>query len=169
MGARAETAPKSCSAGRLGECDLGFLPKNLTMQCQSLIANYHEVYGFACLPDVLWKSRLGPFIERHHELGQLLREASRTRSAKRSREGFVQIATTILSMEILASSFAGWSAICPEAAERARALLESNGGRLHTPLMEYYLYQPKYTSAATLATLAPPPDRGPWETAVQRT
>jgi hypothetical protein len=42
----------------------------------------------------------GPFIETHQELRQLLRKASTTRSAKKSNEGFVRIATTILSLEI---------------------------------------------------------------------
>jgi len=46
---------------------------------------------------------LGPFIERHEQLGQLLRRASRTRSARKSSENFLSIVATILSLEILAS------------------------------------------------------------------
>ena len=46
--------------------DFSFLPKSLTVQCRSLIESYHELHGYACLPDMLWKSRLGPFIETHH-------------------------------------------------------------------------------------------------------
>lgn len=139
--------------------DLGFLPKHLTRQCHSLIESYHEVHGFACLPDMLWKSRLGPFIERHQELRQCLRRASTTRSAKKSNEGFMQIATTILSLEILASSFAGWSAIYPEAGSMAIAILKRTSQSPHMPLMEFYLYPPKYVSSAAIATLAPPPSR----------
>jgi hypothetical protein len=139
--------------------DLGFLPKHLTRQCRSLIESYHEVHGFACLPDMLWKSRLGPFIERHQELRQCLRKASTTRSAKKSNEGFMQIATTILSLEILASSFAGWGAIYPEAGSMANAILKRNSQSPHMPLMEFYLYPPKYVSSAAIATLAPPPNR----------
>jgi hypothetical protein len=45
------------------------------------------------LPNVLWKARLGPFIETHREFSQLLRKASTTRSAKKSNAGFVRIAT----------------------------------------------------------------------------
>ena len=59
--------------------------------------------------------------------------------------------------EILASSFAGWGAICPEAAEVARELLKRIGNGQHMPLMEFYLYPPKYISSAAIATLAPPP------------
>ena len=139
--------------------DFSFLPKSLAMQCQSLIESYHELHGYPYLPDILWKSRLGPFIEAHQELRQLLRKASTTRSAKKANEGFVRIATTILSLEILASSFAGWSTIYPQPASRAKAILGRNVRRAQMPLMEFYLYPPKYLSAAAIATLLPPQNR----------
>jgi hypothetical protein len=107
----------------------------------------------------LWKARLKHFIEAHQEFRQLLRTASTTRSAKKSNEGFVLIATTILSLEILASSFAGWSAIYPEAGSMARVILQRKALSPHMPLMEFYLYPPKYISSAAIATLAPPPIR----------
>jgi hypothetical protein len=151
------------------DCDLSFLPRILTGQCKSLIESYHDVHGFACLPDILWKSRLGPFIEKHRELRQHLRKASTTRSAKKSHEGFVQIATTILSLEILASSFAGWSAIYPEQGTMARAVLMRNARGSHMPLMEFYLYPPKYISSAAIATLVPPQGRQPAEADLYRT
>jgi hypothetical protein len=146
----------SSTSEKADEVDLSFLPKNLTVQCRSLIESYHEVHGFSCLPDVLWKSRLGPFIEKQPELRQFLRKASTTRSAKKANEGFVRIATVILSLEILASSFAGWSAIYPEPGEKARTILKQNARTSHMPLMEFYLYPPKYISTAAIATLAPP-------------
>jgi hypothetical protein len=139
--------------------DFGFLPKSLTTQCRSLIESYHELHGYACLPDILWKSRLGPFIETHQELQQLLRKASTTRSAKKANEGFARIATTILSLEILASRFAGWSAIYPEAGSKAHSILRRNSRNSQMPLMEFYLYPPKYLSSAAVATLIPPPSR----------
>jgi hypothetical protein len=143
--------------------DFGFLPRSLTVQCQSLIESYHELHGYGCLPNILWKSRLGPFIETHRELRQLLRKASTTRSAKKSNEGFVRIATTILSLEILASSFAGWSAIYPQAGSRAQAILKRNMRSPQMPLLEFYLYPPKYLSSAAIATLIPPASRQPGE------
>jgi hypothetical protein len=158
----AELANVSGGAGlsdKTANLDFGFLPNNLIAQCRSLIESYHELHGYACLPDILWKARLGPFIEAHREFRQLLRKASTTRSAKKSNEGFVRIATTILSLEILASSFAGWSAIYPEAGTRAHAILKRNAGTAHMPLMEFYLYPPKYISSAAIAKLAPPPSR----------
>lgn len=151
------------------DCDLSFLPTNLTGQCKSLIEAYHDVHGFACLPDMLWKSRLGPFIEKHSELRQHLRKASTTRSAKKSNEGFVQIATTILSLEILASSFAGWSAIYPEPGAMARTILKRAARGAHMPLMDFYLYPPKYISSAAIAALAPPAGRQPSEAELYRT
>lgn len=150
-------------AEKTANLDFSFLPKSLTGQCRSLIESYHELHGYACLPNMLWKSRLGPFIETHHELRQLLRKASTTRSAKKSNEGFVQIATTILSLEILASSFAGWSAIYPEAGSSAQLILRRNMRTPQMALMEFYLYPPKYLSTAAIATLIPPASRQPSE------
>jgi hypothetical protein len=164
----ANDAGNTAFAGKTENFDLSFLPKSLTAQCRSLIESYHELHGYACLPNILWKARLGPFIETHWEFRQLLKKASTTRSAKKSSEGFVQIATTILSLEILASSFAGWSAIYPEAGSMAHAILKRNARSPHMPLMEFYLYPPKYISSAAIATLAPPPGRHPSEVELYR-
>jgi len=161
-------ARESSNLPRLENFDLGFLPGHLTRQCRSLIESYHEVHGYACLPDMLWKSRLGPFIEKHHELRHLLRKASTTRSAKKSNEGFVSIATTILSLEILASSFAGWGAIYPDAGDAARAILKRTARGQQMPLMDFYLYPPKYLSSAAVATLKPPPGAHPQEPELYR-
>jgi hypothetical protein len=169
MRAATAVAIESSNSHRIENFDLGFLPSHLTRQCRSLIESYHEVHGYACLPDVLWKSRLGPFIEKHRELRQYLRKASTTRSAKKAHDGFVRIATTILSLEILASSFAGWGAIYPEAGETACAILKRNGRGAHMPLMEFYLYPPKYISTAAIASLTPPPGRQSPEAELYRT
>ena len=158
----------AASAGMAENLDFSFLPKSLISQCQSLIESYHELHGYACLPDILWKSRLGPFIEANAEFRQLLRKASTTRSAKKSHQGFVRITTTLLSLEILASSFAGWSAIYPEAGSIARAILQRHARSPQTPLMEFYLYPPKYISHAAIAALAPPPSRQPGDAELYR-
>jgi hypothetical protein len=146
-----------------GSPDFAFLPQNLSGQCRSLIESYHGLHGYGCLPDILWKAGLGPFIETHREFRQLLRKASTTRSAKKSNDGFAQIATTLLSLEILASNFAGWSALYPQAASTARSILKRHTRISHTPLMESYLYPPKYISSAAIATLAPPTRHEPVE------
>ena len=168
MGFRTEVARKSQDSDRIESVDLAFLPGNLTRQCRSLIESYHEVHGYACLPDILWKSRLGPFIEKHSELRQFLRKASTTRSAKKAHEGFVRIATTILAFEILASSFAGWGALYPEAANVARGILKRAAQGAHMPLMEFYLYPPKYLSSAAIATLSPAGERQAGEAELYR-
>jgi hypothetical protein len=139
--------------------DLSFLPGTLMGQCRSLIESYHEVHGFASLPNMLWQFRMGPLIERHKELRQVLRKASTTRSAKKANEGFVQIASTILALEILASSFAGWNAIYPVAGEAARDVLRRNAHGSHMALMDFYLYPPKQISASAIASLVPPASR----------
>src|SRR6202158_5589373 len=168
VAAVANDAGHAALAGRTENFDFSFLPKTLTMQCQSLIESYHELHGYACLPNILWKARLGPFIETHREFRQLLRKASTTRSAKKSNQCLVPIATTILSLEILASSFAGWSAIYPEAGSMAQAILQRNARSPHMPLMEFYLYPPKYISSAAIAALIPPPGRQPNEAELYR-
>jgi hypothetical protein len=149
-------------AGSVAEAatfDLGFAPPSLSSQCRSLIESYHELHGYGCLPDTLWKCRLAKLIEGHQVFRQLLRKASTTRSAKRSNESFVEIATTILALEILASSFAGWSTLYPDAAAKAGVILQGYARSPHMPLMEFYLYPPKTISLAAIAALAPPANR----------
>lgn len=114
---------KASRQGLSDEVSMGFLPEALTRQCANLIENYHSVHGYRRLPDMLWRSRHRAFIQRDMVLSALLTQASRTRWAKKSNENFSKIATTILAMEILATSFAGWGRLFPEAAEKARALL----------------------------------------------
>ena len=144
--------------------DFGFLPKSLTSQCQVLIESFHALHGYSCLPDILWKAGLGPFIEAHGELRALLRKASTTRSAKKSNEGFVKIATTILSLEILSSRFAGWSTIYPLDALKSQEIQKVNARGRHS-LLEFYLYPPKYPNSAAIAALALP--RATYEADIQ--
>src|SRR5579872_7241020 len=118
------------------KADFGFLPENLVAQCRSLIEGYHDLHGYRLLPDILWKAGLGPFIETHREFCKILKKASTTRSAKKSNEGFVKIATTLLSLEILTSQFAGWATIYPQAASKADAILKRRARGAQTPLME---------------------------------
>ena len=133
------------------DCDPGVLPENLVRQCRNVIESYHASHGYFCLPDMLWKSRLGPLIESDPTLRKLLRTASTARSAKKANENFVTIAAMLLSLEILASSFAGWSGLFPEAANKARGVLKRNAVGL--PLMELYVYPPKYSNV--LVKLSP--------------
>jgi hypothetical protein len=132
-----------------------FLPATLAAQCQALIESFHEMHGYACLPDIMWKAGLGPFIKAHSELRDLLKKASTTRSAKKSNAGFVRIATNILSLEILANHFAGWNAIYPDAARQAEAILTRHPRGSHTRLLDFYLHPPRYPNSASIAVLVP--------------
>ena len=126
------------------DCDLDVLPENLIRQCREVIESYHASHGYFCLPNLLWKSGFGPLIESDLTLRQLLRKASTARRAKKANESFVTIAATLLSLEILASNFAGWSSLFPEAGEKARTFLRQNAGGM--PLMQYYVYPSKYSN-----------------------
>jgi hypothetical protein len=152
------TVPGNGAArARAETLDLGALPPTLVAQCRGLIESYHDIHGYACLPNMLWRAELEVFIKTNPCLRQILRKASTTRSAKISNKGFVEIATAILSLEILASDFASWSTMFPEARSMANALLRMRSARMF--LMEYYLYPPKHISPAILAALAPPPSQ----------
>jgi hypothetical protein len=154
--------------GNAENFDFSFLPRDLLTQCRSLIESYHDLHGYACLPDTLWKCRLGPLIEANQEMRQLLRKASTTRSAKKSNEGFTRIAATLLSLEILASNFSGWSAIHPDAGLMAHAILKRSARSPHMPLMEFYLYPPKHISFAAIAALDPAKSHRPGEADLYR-
>ena len=142
-------------AARTETLDPCVLPQILSAQCRGLIEGYHGLHGYTCLPNMLWRAELGDFISEQPYLRQILRKASTTRSAKTSNKGFVEIATAILSLEILASDFASWSVMFPEAKSMANALLRARGSR--KPLMECYLYPPKHIGPSILAALAPSP------------
>jgi hypothetical protein len=156
---KASSSNKGVSRGRTESFDLGALPPTLVAQCRGLIESYHEIHGYGCLPNMLWRADLGDFIKKHPCLRQILRKASTTRSAKVANKGFVEIATAILSLEILASDFASWSTMFPEAKSMANALLRMRSARMF--LMEHYLYPPKHINPAVLAALAPPQDLQP--------
>ena len=154
MESRATVPDNGAARARAETLDLGALPPTLVAQCRGLIESYHDIHGYACLPNMLWRAELEGFIKKNPCLRQILRKASTTRSAKVSNKGFVEIATAILSLEILASDFASWSTMFPEARSMANALLRMRSARMF--LMEYYLYPPKHISPAILAALAPP-------------
>ena len=134
--------------------ELASLPQTLYVQCRGLIESYHDIHGYGCLPDMLWRAELEGFIKNCPCLRQILRKASTTRSAKAANRGFVEIATAILSLEILASDFATWSTMFPEARAVANALLRTRSSRMF--LMEYYLYPRRHISPSVFAALAPP-------------
>jgi len=143
-------------APRTLDTDFTFVPKPLAEKCRRLIETYHAMHGYACLPDMLWQPELRDFIEMHKDFRQIFKRASTARSAKRANEGFVLIATTILSLEVLASDFASWSSRYPAAKRRADAILQEYTLNSRTWLMDRYLYPRSYINPAFINALAPP-------------
>jgi hypothetical protein len=152
-------APKLLSpkhAPKTLDTDFSFVPKSLAEKSRRLIETYHAMHGYACLPDMLWQPELRDFIEMHKDFRQIFKRASTARSAKRANEGFVAIATAILSLEVLASDFASWSARYPAAKRRADAILQEYTLNSRTWLMDRYLYPRSYINPAFINALAPP-------------
>lgn len=138
------------------DTDFSFVPKPLAAKCRRLIETYHAMNGYTCLPDMLWQPELRDFIEMHKNFRQIFRRASTARSAKRANEGFVLIATAILSLEVLASDFARWSVKYPVAKRRAHVILQKYTLNTRTWLMDRYLYPRSYINPAFINALAPP-------------
>ena len=119
-----------------------FIPKDLATKCRKLIESYHAIYGYVALPDMLWLSDARELIESHKELTVPFKKGSKSRGAKRANELFLLIATTIVSLEVLARDFAGWGKRFPAAKHAAESLLGGLSSRRRTWLMDLYLYPP---------------------------
>ena len=146
---------------RAADLDFRFVPKDLTDRGRHLIESYHGVHGYARLADLLWHPETREFIALHHELSPVLRKASITRSAKRSNQGYVLVAAMLLSLEILASDFAGWGGRHPLARRRADAILRAYLPHSRTRLMEFYFYQwHRSVDRTILGTISPAPAHG---------
>jgi hypothetical protein len=149
-------------AGRLAGNAVGtnstfrFVPRDLAAKCHKLIESYHAIHGFGCLPDMLWHSNARDIIECHRDLTQILKNASKSRRAKRANESLLLLATVVVSLEALARDFAGWGGRFPAARREAKALLE-DFPRQHLWLMDMYLYPLFGFHREFASALAPPP------------
>jgi len=118
-----------------------FLPKELVEKCRKLVESYHGINGYRSLPDMLWHSAGRDVIERSPGLMQIFANASKSRSAKRANDSFLQLATTIVAVEMLARDQAGWGQRQPEAKQEADRLLgASPASRSRQWLIDMYLY-----------------------------
>jgi hypothetical protein len=136
--------------------DFSFLPRVLVDKCKPFITGYHELNGFSSLPDFLWNPETRSFIETNLSLHRQFKRSTSSRSAKKANEGFIQIATVILSTEILASGFGGWATRFPAARKKAQALLAEYNLRSRAWLIERYLCPQIAQRRAIFGTLAPP-------------
>ncbi|MGO9356726.1 MAG: hypothetical protein ACLP1D_03520 [Xanthobacteraceae bacterium] len=137
--------------------EFSFVPGELRSQCHRLIVSFHEMHGYPCLPDMLWKAGLASLIEKHKALNEALQKASTARSARRANEYFIIVAAEILALEILARDYANWSGALPSAKATALELLGGNTPVVRTWLIEHYLYPPRYDTPAARVGLTPPP------------
>jgi hypothetical protein len=138
-----------------GNIDFSFLPKALLEKCKPFIIRYHELNGFFSLPDILWHPETRKFIDANAALRQLFKKSTSSRGAQTANEGFVLIATLILSTEILAIGLAGWAKRHPAARKKAQALLTEYAPNSRARLAERYLFSQIDQSRTALVALAP--------------
>src|SRR5262249_36013346 len=69
----------------------------------------------------------------------VFRKASITRSPKKALKCYVLIMTVMLSLEVLASDFAGWGRRFPVAKRKANAVVNKYLPTTRTRLLDYYL------------------------------
>jgi hypothetical protein len=119
-----------------------FVPRELAVKCRKLIESYHAIYGYVGLPDMLWLSDARDIIECHRDLTRLFKKASKSRGAKRANDSFLLIATTIVSLEVLARDFSGWGKRFPAAKREAEKVLGGLPQLRRTWLMDLYLFPP---------------------------
>jgi hypothetical protein len=143
--------------------DLKFIPRALLENCQRLIESYHDIHGYACLPDILWRGGVREFVEVHDNLWNLFRKASTTRSARKVNSSYVVIAGALLSLEVLANDFMAWGTRFPGAKRRAASLLAEHLPPVRDRLKDVYLHQRNYvrTQAAMTPMLSSPPETPP--------
>jgi hypothetical protein len=120
--------------------DFSFLPVDLTGKCRTLIESYHAMHGFACLPDMLWTSEARDIIEGDCDLTSDFKRACRSRGARRANDSFIAIAIIVVSLEVLASDFAGWGKRFPAAKSTAETLLGPRSPGQRVQLMDLYFY-----------------------------
>ena len=119
--------------------DFRFLPRELTSRCSRLIKAHHGAKGYSNLPDLLWNEETREFIAQQANLQLVFRRASITRSQKKALKGYMLIMTLLLSLEVLASDFAGWGTRFPMAKRKATAVLNKYLPTTRTRLLDYYL------------------------------
>ena len=138
-----------------------FIPRELSTKCRQLVESYHAIYGYVGLPDMLWLSDARDIIERDRELTRLFTRAARSRTAKRANDHFLQIATVIVSLEVLARDFSGWGKRFPAAKREAEKVLERLPQLRRTWLMDLYFYPPVGTRRELTDPLAFYPSEPP--------
>jgi hypothetical protein len=120
--------------------DFSFLPQELLEKCRPFIVRYHEMNGYASLPDILWNPEIRNLINSDAHLNRLFKASTSSRSAKRANEGLIGIATLILALEILATGTAGWGDRYPAERDAAQVIRDEFLPNARPWLLECYLY-----------------------------
>jgi hypothetical protein len=102
---------------------------------------------------------LRDIIEGHRDLALIFKKASKSRGAKRANDSFLLLATTIMSVEVLARDLSGWGKRFPAAKREADEVLGESAQLRRTWLMDLYLFPPlgvrrELTDALTLPAAA---------------
>lgn len=132
-----------------------FVPNELAGKCRKLLESYHEMHGYARLPDMLWHSNARDIIECHRDLMQVFKNASKSRCAKRANDSFLLIAIAIVSLEVLARDFAGWGRRFPGARRKAEVMFADFSTRPRVWFMDKYLYPSLNLHREAASALAP--------------
>jgi hypothetical protein len=132
----------AANAGNAPGPGFRFIPRELAVKCHRLIESYHAIYGCVGLPDMLWLSDARDIIERDRELMRIFKRAARSRAAKPANDSFLHVATTIVSLEVLARDFSGWGKRFPAAKREAEKLLGGLPQVRRIWLMDLYLFPP---------------------------
>ena len=91
---------------------------------------------------MLWLSDARDVIECHRDLTRIFKKASKAQAARRANNSFLLIATTIVSIEVLARDFSGWGKQFPAAKREAEKVLGGLPQLRRTWLMDLYLFPP---------------------------
>jgi hypothetical protein len=135
-------AAASADAGAAISPGFRFVPRELGAKCRKLIESYHAIYGYVGLPDMLWLSDARDVIERHRDLTRIFKQAAKSSGARRANDSFLLIATTIVSLEILARDFSGWGNRFPRAKRQAAKAIGGLPQLRRAWLMDLYLFPP---------------------------
>jgi hypothetical protein len=151
----ATESPPPADTGAAPSSSFRFVPRALAVKCRQLIESYHAIYGYVGLPDMLWLSDARDIIENHRDLMRVFTKASKARGAKRANASFLSIATTIVSLEVLARDFSGWGNRFPAAKREAEIVLGELPQLRRTWLMDLYLFPPLGVRRELADALAP--------------
>ena len=144
---------RAADTGAALSSNFRFVPRELAGKCRQLIESYHAIYGYVGLPDMLWLSDARDIIECHRDLTRIFKKASKARAARRANDSFLLIATTIVSIEVLARDFSGWGKRFPAAKREAEKVLGGLPQLRRTWLMDLYLLR-RWAFAASLPILS---------------